>query len=224
MTAAQPPEQDGALKPALQLLEDAIHRLCGPQSRMVEGKLYQIPSRYLQLRDATDGEQSNHGGGGGSKSAAPHWTDAFVLKDEIDVAVECWQPAFSGVPPTVGRLVWIARRKWRPMDVSRIEKITKIVAEWAERIDALLDPEPSAFLYAPDKPGERRNTEPAACPSCNTSRVYRIDSTGDPVQQPALKVTKDGCVCQKCHTKWEPGALRILAGALGYPLPAGVLE
>lgn len=223
---AQPEEvpEDGALIPAKQALLDAVHKLCGPQLRLVEGKVFQVPSRYMQLHDATAGEHANSGGGGGSKSQAPHWTDAFVLRDEIDVAIEIEQPAFSGVPATVGRLWWIADRKWRPMDVHRIEQIIEALVNWSDRIDALLDPEPAAFLYAPNKPGQRSSTEPAACTACGTRRVYRIDMSGERVQQPALKVTKDGCRCQRCHASWEPGQLRLLAAALGYPLPSGVLE
>lgn len=213
------PQSDGALIPAKQLLEDALHALCGPQSRLLHGKVLYIPSRYMQLRDATVGEQSNTGGGGGSKSRPPFWTDAFDLLAEIDTAVEVWQPAFSGTPPTVGRLHWIAQRKWRPQDVHQIGQITRAIAEWAAGIDALLDPEPVVYLMAPDP-----STEPAACTNCGTRRVYRKDSTGERVRQPALRVTKDGCRCQHCHTSWQPGQLRILAAALGYPLPAGVLD
>lgn len=216
MSAAAAP--DGSLPLALREFEDAVHALCSPQSRMVDNRLIPIPSRYQQLFDATDGEQVNTGGGGGAKSRAPGWLDAFQLRDEIDTALAIWQPAFTGVPPTVGRLKWLLARKWRPQDCRQIQQIVTAVNEWATDIDALLDPEPVVYLMAP------HSTGPAACTNCGTRRVYRIDSAGERVRQPALKVTKDGCRCQHCHASWEPGQLRILAAALGYPLPEGCLE
>jgi hypothetical protein len=213
------PAPDGNLPLALRELEDAIHALCSPLPRLIDNRLVHVPSRYLQLLDATEGEQSNTGGGGGSKSRPPCWLDALDALNEIDTAVSIWQPAFAGVPPTVGRLRCIQQRSWRPQDVRRIGQITAVVTEWATAIDALLNPEPVVYLMAPNP-----STEPAACTACGTKRVYRKDSTGERVRQPALRVTKDGCRCQHCHASWEPGQLRLLAAALGYPLPAGVLE
>jgi hypothetical protein len=148
----------------------------------------------------------------------PGWLDAFQLRDEIDQALAIWQPAYTGVPPTIGRLKCLQARPWRPQDTHQISQITTAILEWTADIDALLDPEPVVFLMAP------HSSEPAACTNCGTRRVYRIDSAGERVRQPALKVTKDGCRCQNCHASWEPGQLRLLAAALGYPLPAGVLE
>lgn len=209
MTAAMQPNEDGALKPALQLLEDALHRLCGPQSRIVEERLVYVPSRYLQLRDAIFGEQVNAGTGGGSKSRPPFWVDAHDLLHEIDTSVECWQPAFTGVPPTVGRLQWIAQRKWRPQDVRQIEQIARAVAEWAASIDALLDPPAKWSL-------------PNPCPSCNTAIVYRRDGD-DMVRQPALQIGPNGCTCQKCKAHWPPNQFVFLARVIG-SLPDSVLD
>lgn len=204
-------DEDGALQPALQLLGDAIHRLCGPQSQFMDGKLLWASSRYMQLRDATAGEQVNTGGGGGSKSQPPCWLDAVDLLAEIDAAVECWQPAFSGVPATVGRLRWIEKRSWRPQDVRQIEQIIGAVAEWAAQIDALLDP-------------PRRWTLPSPCPNCDTATVYRKDNGGDDVRQPALQIGPDGCVCIKCKAFWPPSKFLWLANVLGFEKPSGLLE
>jgi hypothetical protein len=217
MTAPNP---DGALIPAKQLLEDALHALCGPQSRLVNGKLLVVPSRYMQIRDAADGEQSNAGGGAGGKSRPPGWTDAFDIRNEIDQAAAIWCPQLCGVPPTVGRLRFLVEQTgWRPQDCHKMKQITDAMLEWAAAIDALLEPEPVVYLMA-----AHPDSGPAACTNCGAKRVYRKDSAGELVRQPALKVTKDGCRCQFCRASWEPGQLRMLAAALGYPLPDGVLE
>lgn len=211
MTALEKePQEDGALQPALSLLADAIHRLCGPQSRFMEGKLVWAESRYMQLRDATAGEQVNPGGGGGSKSQIPFWTDAFDILNEIDTTVECWQPAFTGVPPTVGRLKWIEQRKWRPMDTRQIEQITGAVAEWAAEIDALLDP-------------PNRWTLPDPCPACSHKTAYRRDSGGERVRGPALQIDPNGCRCAACGAFWEPTKFEWLGKLLGREKPEGVV-
>lgn len=207
---AQPIEEDGALIPALQLLEDAIHRLCGPQSKFIEGRLLYAPSRYMTLMDATAGEQVNTGNGAGSKSQPPCWLDAVDLISEIDTAVEVWQPAFTGVPPTIGRLRWIEQRKWRPQDTHQIEQITRAVAAWSAEIDALLDP-------------PRRWTLPSPCPACGTDIVHRRDNGGDMVRQPALQLGDDGCRCMKCRAHWPPEQYVFLARVIG-SLPDNVLD
>lgn len=204
-------DEDGALQPALQLLGDAIHRLCGPQSQFMDGKLLWASSRYMQLRDATAGEQSNSGGGSGGKSRPPGWLDALSMLKEIDETVACWSPQLNGVPVTIGRLNTLRDKKWRPMDVRQIEQIANAVALWADEIDALLDP-------------PRRWSLPSPCPSCNTSIVYRRDAAGEVVRQPALQIGVDGCVCARCHTTWGPQLFTHLARVLGYEMPAGLLE
>lgn len=209
MTAAV--SEDGNLPAARTALEDALHALCGPQSRVVDDRLVYIPSRYLQLLDATMGEQVNTGGGGGSKSRPPFWLDAYDLRAEIDVAVECWQPAFTGTPPTVGRLHWIAQRKWRPQDVRQIDQITRAVAEWAHSIDTLLDP-------------PRRWTLPSPCPECKTATVYKRDAAGELIRQPALQISPTGCICARCKTHWPPEHFLLLASVLGCEIPEGVVD
>lgn len=211
MNVVEPVDEDGALQPALQLLGDAIHRLCGPRSQFMEGKLLWSESRYMQLRDATAGEQVNTGGGGGSKSRPPFWTDAFDLLKEIDESVACWQPAYDGVPPTVGRLRWIEARSWRPQDCRQIGQITGAVAEWAAQVDALLDP-------------PRRWTLPNPCPRCGKAVVYRKDPGGESIRQPALQIGTEGCSCANCRAVWPPDQFEFLARVLGYERPEGVLD
>jgi predicted RNA-binding Zn-ribbon protein involved in translation (DUF1610 family) len=211
MAAAKPVDEDGQLRPALQALEDAIWKLTSPTEQYLNSQLYTAPSLYLQLWDAVAGEQSNSGGGGGSKSQIPFWLDAFQLLDEIDVGVECWQPAFTGVPPTVGRLQHIQSRPWRPQDCRQIEMITKAVTEWAQAIDDLLNPKP-------------RWTLPYPCPNCGADEVWRPDSTGVPVRSHALQLSPEhGCTCGKCKANWPPGKFLFL-GRLLKTVPDNVGE
>ncbi len=231
MTAPLPVE-DGNLPAALRSLDAAVSALCDPRAALAgrstcqachndtcehdckqhtcPGHTTWIPSWYLQLSDVVMGEQSNAGGGGGGKSRPPFWTDAHVLRDEIDTAAECWQPAFTGVPPTVGRLRCILARPWRPQDTRQIDQITAAVESWREAIDTLLNPPPKWTL-------------PSPCPACETATVYRRDGAGEMVRQPALQLSKDGCTCQRCHYTWGPERFHILAATLGYPLAEGVL-
>jgi hypothetical protein len=211
MTSPKPIDEDGALRPALQALEDAVHALCGTKYEYLDSKLISTPSLYLQLMDAVTGEQVNAGGGGLSKSRPPLWLDAFDLLHEIDVALEIWQPAYTGVPASVGRMHWLLQRKWRPQDVRSIEQLANNLRGWAVKINNRLNPQP-------------RKTLPAPCPACGVETVYRKDECGEPIRQPALQISALGCQCMSCRYMWEPSRFYILAGALGYPMPEGVLE
>lgn len=211
MTSPQPINEDGNLPAALRALEDAIHALCGTQSGYADDRVVYGPSKYMQLRDAVTGEQMNSGGGGGGKSRPPFWTSAFDALNEIDQTVEAWQPAFTGVPPTVGRLSCIAARRWRPMDCRSIEQITVAVQAWVVQIDELLNPTPKWSL-------------PSPCPACSATTVYRPDGGGDMVRQPALQIGPSGCVCIKCRTTWAPERFVFLAKVLGYTFENGILE
>lgn len=205
MTAQAQP--DGNLPAALARLADAIHAL------VEELHDYALkataPSRYMQLRDSLPGQQNT--GHGVARSLPPLWLDAQQLLDEIDTAASIWQPQLCGVPVTVGRLRHLEARSWRPQDTKQLEQMTDAIEAWAKEIDALLTPEPKWHL-------------PNPCPACNTSTVYRRDSAGELVRQPALQIGPEGCTCQKCRYTWTPQYFAHLAAVLGYPLPTGVLE
>ncbi|GFG74710.1 hypothetical protein MBOT_20750 [Mycobacterium botniense] len=109
------------------------------------------------------------------------------------------------------RLRAIQSRKWRPHDVADIHDKTGAIRKWAERITNMLTDTPVKHL-------------PAACPACGKKTIYRHDSAGELVRQPALQITTAGCVCQHCRTTWGPERFLFLAKVLGYELPAGVLE
>jgi uncharacterized protein with PIN domain len=148
------------------------------------------------------------------------WVDALQLLQEIDTAVAVWERPFPQLPGdlssepepvTVLRVRAIQRRAWRPQDCRNIHQITEAVKSWADSIEQLLTDKPRLHL-------------PAACPACNKKIVYRHDSSGELVRQPALQIGVDGCQCQNCRAIWEPKKFRFLAELLGYPLPEGVLE
>lgn len=208
---AQKVDQDGNLPAALNNLTHAVTALTEPRPQLVDGRLLKQPSWYMQLWDAVSGEQSNTGGGGGSKSRPPFWTDAFDTLNEIDTAVAVWQPAYTGTPPTVGRLHTLQAHKWRPQDVRAITQITAALQAWVITIETLLNPQPKWTL-------------PNPCPACGTTTIHRRDGAGEMVRQPALQIGPNGCTCQHCRYTWAPAYFTHLAAVLGFALPAGVLE
>jgi predicted RNA-binding Zn-ribbon protein involved in translation (DUF1610 family) len=149
------------------------------------------------------------------------WIDALELCHEIDTAVSAWEPRWPEIPGdltqdpppiTILRLRAIQARSWRPQDCRNILQIAEAVKSWATSITELLT----------DKP---RWTLPAACPQCGKKTVYRHDSGGELVRQPALQITTLGCQCQSCRAGWSPDQFVFLATRLlGYDLPEGVLE
>lgn len=205
MTADPITHEDGALPLALTTLEDAVAALCDPINIYLDSQLLTSPSLYMQLMDAVMGEQSNTGTGGGSKSRPPFWTDAFDVLNEIDQALEIWQPQHSGVPASVGRMRELLQRPWRPQDCARINTLTKHLQAWAQKITATLFP-------------QRKWTIPNPCPACGETTVYRPDAAGDPVRQPALQFTSEGCKCLACKYVWGVERFEILAAAIRYDL------
>lgn len=204
MTSATTPttvDEDGDLIAALDALTIAVSGLCSPQITFLDSKVRQAPSLYMQLFDAVSGEQAQTGSGTGSKSRPPFWTDAFDVKNEIDVRLEIEQPAFQGVPASVGRMRELLKRKWRPQDVHKIDQLTEALNYWATKIVTTLTP-------------ERKWSLPNACPNCQKSMVRRVDSAGEVVRQPALQITTEGCICANCKYVWGVERFQILAAAL----------
>lgn len=208
MTAAMNPDE-GSLPQAKLRLSRAVWALIDPQRQMFDGEMRSAPSLYLQLRDSVPGAQGS--GHGTARSLPPCWLDAIDLLSEIDTALEIWQPQADGVPVTVGRLRVLEAKGWRPQDTRQVEQIAANLEAWALEIVALLDP-------------PAKKTLPNPCPACNTATVYRRDSGGELVRQPALQFGPQGCYCVKCRAVWAPNRFLFLAKVLGYEMPAGVLE
>lgn len=228
-------EEDGNLPAAFREFEDAVtslveelHSLAGSQdcpdccTETCEDKceLHTCPghptptdSLYQQLFDSVHEGRT----GGGSVGSRPRsiptgWIDAQQILDEIDTAVGVWcsQPVDGGDLKTPLRLRALLKQNYRPQDCHGLNQKTQILQSWRKDIEELFDPKP-------------RWTLPNPCPACNTSVVYRMDSGGDNVRQPALQIGPNGCKCLNCHTVWEPRKFVFLAKVLGC-LPDNVLE
>lgn len=194
-------DEDGDLLTALDQLTNAVAALCNPQISYIDSQIRQAPSLYMQLFDAVSGEQAQSGSGTGSKSRPPFWTDAFDVKNEIDQALEALQPAHNGVPASVGRMRELLKRQWRPQDVRHMTQISGSLHYWADKITTTLSP-------------QRKWSMPNACPNCGKASVYRPDSGGEVVRQPALSFTAEGCQCANCKYVWGVERFQILAAAL----------
>ena len=221
MTAAQQPEQDGNLPAARRKLSNTISQLIDPKpnNRTLDNgtnRIEWVDSLYDQLTDALPGGQGN--GGTIPQSSPPMCIDAVDILTRIEKQAAQWhpRPELDAADPnpnhiSVIRLQQLDRRTWRPQDVEHIDTITTTINAWCEEIRALLNPQPKWTL-------------PNPCPACDTAIVYRRNSAGETVRQPALQIGPTGCKCQKCNHTWAPEFFRHLAGVLGYELPTGVLE
>lgn len=214
--------EDGDLPAARKALDYAIHQLCNPQPQNTpDGGISWTDAWYIQLLDSVPGQKQQRSGV--SQSQPPLWTDAIDQLKAIDTKVAEWEPnwpiplpsllefAYDPEPPTVLRLRLINRRCWRPQDTKTVTTHTNQILAWVERIQDLLNPKPHWHL-------------PNPCPACNTAIVYRKDSAGENIRQPALHIDKHGCTCLNCGHTWAPEYFQHLANVLGYKLPAGVLE
>lgn len=219
-TAHKHHHEDGNLPAARRHLDNAVSALIDPKPHTLRRdngttEITWIDSLYDQLTDAVAGQTGARSGG---RSSVPVWVDVVELLDAITATARDWYG--DPTADTIACLVAVQSRNWRPQDTALMHKIADKLTGFADKIGELLNPEPVIYLMAPDKP------EAAACTACSVQHVWKKDP-GDnnrPKRQPALKVTAAGCHCQNCGATWEPGALRVLAAALGYPLPVGVLE
>ena len=189
-------------------LADAVHRLTAPQHRYIAHKLRTAPSRYHQLASELAGTQGDTHTP--AKSIPPLWIDATQLLADIDRAVAQWESTWPATTPE--RLTILAGKSWRPQDTDTITNYALAVSRWSDQIDQLLDPEHVKHISTP-------------CPSCGKKDIYRKDSAGERVRQPALRiVTETGCECQACGAFWGPSKYLFLCKLLGFELPDGVLE
>ncbi|AAR26716.1 hypothetical protein PBI_CHE9D_104 [Mycobacterium phage Che9d] len=217
----QPIEADGNIVEARKKLGIAISALIDPKptTRQLEdgtSRIEWLDSLYDQLIDALPGGQGN--ASRVPQSSPPMCLDAVDIIRDIDTLTAQWEPrpnldasVDNPQPIAVQRLQAIDKRQWRPQDTTLVEDITAQVDKWCDKITATLNP-------------QRKWTLPNPCPACNTAVVYRKNSSGDPVRQPALQIGPLGCECQNCHTTWGPEYFQHLAKVLGYSLPQGVLE
>lgn len=228
------PTQD--LRQAITNLRQAIATLIDPRpTTTADGQTQQLPSLYNQLTAAIPGQFL--GRNGLAKSQPPLWIAAIDTLNEIHTKTRTWQPNPNHHPmpslteyptyltnalntdqhPTLRRLELLRTRQWPTTDKNRITNITNQITRLTQKIETLFTENHTKHL-------------PAPCPACDTRTVYRNDDAGERVRQPALQITSTpqgaliGCECLNCHATWAPTHFTLLAGALGFPLPEGVLE
>lgn len=198
---------DGNIVAAHKKLSLAVDRLCKPRMAVYHDRTRYALSLYRQLQADLSGTQGDTRTP--AKSLPPLWIDAAQLLVDMDAKTRKWYSKERGIPQRLGAL---AASTWRPQDTDHVTDIAKTVDGWCETIMHLLDPESVKHIAAP-------------CPSCGRSFVYRRDSAGETVRQPALKVvTETGCTCQACDASWTPDRYLFLCTLLGFDLPEGVLE
>lgn len=194
----------------LDRLNAAVSALLDPRKQMIDNVVYAAAGLYDQLagevpatvrRDYTMAMKA-------AGSMPPVWVDALDLRVEIDNAVECWHPTGTTTP---ARLRALAARRWRPEESRQVDQLTRNVESWCVEIRSLLDPDRVRRISAP-------------CPACGASHVYRQNSAGEDVRQPALQlVGNQGCTCLACRHTWLPQHYLLLSRVLGFDAPEGVV-
>lgn len=198
---------DGNITAAKKRLQHAIDDLIRPRPGIIRGHTRYQPSLYDALVSEAGGTQGDTRTP--AKSLPPLWIDAVQLRTDIDRQVTRWHPKPG---TTVFRLAALSDRGWRPQDTDQVNTITHKISGWCDHITTLLDPDKTVPI-------------PEACPSCDKRLVYRRDSAGEMVRQPALRiVVGQGCTCGACGAFWAPEKFVFLARLLGHDLPEGVLE
>ena len=198
---------DGNIQAARTKLGRAVQHLTGPRMGVYHDVTMHAPSLYDTLASDLAGTQGDTRTP--AKSLPPLWIDACQLKFDIDWRTRKWCPK-PGTTPT--RLQTMAFATWRPQDTDAVNDIARTIEGWCESIVNLIDPESVKHISAP-------------CPSCGREKVFRRDSAGETVQQPALRiVTNVGAECQHCKAHWAPDRYLFLCRLLGFDLPEGVLE
>lgn len=221
---SQPVNEDGNLPAAKTKLGNAISALIDPKPHTLKREyddgtsvgVEWIDSLYDQLTDAIPGGQGN--ASRVPQSSPPMCIDAVDLMHKINTRTAEWEPrpeidASGDITTTMAiiRLKSLDNHGWRPQDTTHIENIAAEIESWCEAIKSLLNP-------------ARQWTLPNPCPACDVAIVYRRNSSGEVVRQPALQIGPAGCVCQNCHYGWSPEYFVHLARVLGYELPQGILE
>lgn len=217
-------DSDGNIKAAKSRFSDAIRALIDPQPFRLprdngHGEILMLDSLYTQLRDSTGGQNVSEKGDS-RQGRAPVWFDAVDLLKSIDVTVAVWHPEMPSTalvdrrlrPDTVCRLEALDAATYRPQDTDKVTRWSNTAWSWVGHIKGLLDPQSVKHISAP-------------CPACGRSTVYKRDSSGQVVRQPALQlVTAQGCTCLACKSYWSPDRYLFLCRLLGFDLPEGVLE
>lgn len=199
---------DGNIQAARTRLGRAVQKLCAPRPLIHYHHTLYAPSLYQCLQSDLAGTQGDTRTP--AKSLPPIWLDASMLLQDIDTQTIKWAPIPGDTPQRLQRM---ASQTFRPQDTDTVNSMAGTVDGWSESVMNLLDPESRKYISG------------AACPSCGKQTVYRKDSAGETVRQPALKlVVSQGCTCQCCGAFWAPDKFLFLGRLLGHEIPEGVLE
>ena len=197
---------DGNIQAARTKLGRAVQRLTGPRPAVYHDTTVYQPSLWKCLVSELGGGQGEDRSPG--KSQPPLWIDAMMLIADIEDTTMKWCPKVAHADK---RLQVLSFASWRPQDTDRVTDMAREVEHWCESIIGLLEPESRKYIQA-------------ACPNCNRFKVWKKDSTGEVVQQPALKWTAAvGVQCQACRTQWAPDQMLFFGRLLGFKTPEGVV-
>lgn len=199
---------DGNIHAAHTRLRDAVDRLCAPNMGTHRHRTVTAPSLYEQLCSDLPGTQGDSKTP--AKSLPPLWLDAALLKQDIDQQARRWVRTRGGYATPV-LLRSLVVKSWRPQDTGHVNAMAHTLVRWCESITNLLDPQSVKYLSQ-------------ACPTCGRKTVYRRDSAGEKVRQPALRITAAGCTCGHCDAHWPPENYLFLCKLLGFALPTGVSD
>lgn len=199
---------DGNIQAARTKLGRAVQRLTAPRPAVYHDRTLYAPSLYACLLDDVAGTQGDTRTP--AKSLPPIWIDATQLRFDIDTQSLKWLPVQGTTPE---RLQLLSAKSFRPQDFDMVNTIAAKVDTWCESIiNLIINPKARKYISAP-------------CPACNQERVYRRDSGGDNVREPALKWTANvGFECAACKAHWAPDQTLFFSKLLGFELPEGVLE
>lgn len=198
---------DGNIQAARTKLGRAVQKLTAPRPAVYHTGTYYAPSLYNALKSDLAGTQGDTRSP--AKSLPPLWIDAHMLLVTIDTQTIRWLPVPGKTPDRLQRLAF---QSWRPQDTQLVTDMAHTVTGWCDDINNLLDPETRRYLQD-------------ACPSCSRDIVYRHDSAGERVRQPALRWTAAaGFSCAACQATWGPEQTLFFSRLLGYELPEGVVS
>lgn len=194
----------------------AVGDLVDEPKQLICGQLRVAPSLWMQLVSANSytNRDSRSAGQFGSRPTVN--VGALDLRCVIDKAVACWTAElFTAVnSSTDSRIRALAAYKWSPNQIDLVDKYARSVDAWVARAEQVLGLSDAHV-----------KTLSAPCPSCQATHVYRKDSSGDTVRQPALQlVAETGCTCMGCGAFWSPSSYMLLARILFDETPTGVLE
>lgn len=197
---------------ALQELDDAIHRMTAPHTRVhrtdTTSKIISKPSLYAEMLASVQGAQGS-ALGGVARSMPPVWLDGVDWIKKVDSSVKEWWPSKGN---TVSRLEELVKAGWRPQDTEQVQHMADSLTRWALEAESLLDGGRDSFALS------------APCPACGESWVYKRDALGENVRVATLTVTGLGCNCLSCGHHWGMEYFTHLAAVIDCAPLEGVVS